>query len=81
MKNKLTYEEALEQLKRLERRQRLNKGMLRLAIRSRDDFDINFRKKIIIENCNLINLLLAIIHAHKPARKLYNENRLLAKND
>ena len=70
--NKLSYDEALKQLKQLEVRQRAAKNII--SRQGKFQFLVRSRQKVINENKPVINLLLSIIHAHKSARKLYAEN-------
>ena len=69
MKNKLTYEEAVEQLKILEVAQRKRKSHRKTKI--------SFMRSKLQEEMSIIkvdiNLLLSVISAHKQARKLYGQ--------
>ena len=75
--NKLSYDEALKQLKVLEVQQRAAKNII--SRQGKFQFLVRSRQKVINENKPVINLLLSIIHAHKTARKLYAENYRLKK--
>ncbi len=73
MKNKLTYKEALLELKVLERDQRTSKKYRKL--KGNIQFDIQYR---IRDNKIKINYLLSIIHAHKTSRKMFSEIGMLS---
>lgn len=68
MNNKLmSYEKAVEKLKKLEKLQRDNKGWRLIGTNS----NRSLYQKFTSETKKEINYLLNIIHLHKQSRKLY----------
>lgn len=86
MRNNMTYEEAVEELRKLEITQKYHKHKKKYVSKINWGTNKSGQNKAISDyqiylnkTTDKINLLLSIIHAHKAARKLYAENKELRK--